>query len=187
MHKKIFQSLGRSDYQCPQCKSMCQVCNKPFEKQTNLFFSRFVQKIFIFEENQNPFQDKIAIVFSPTCPSRNCVYVSTIETSSFYDCKKCKDCSRVLNIPLRNRFHYGAKTDKHVVWWRWHTLLSKKDEELKNNLHFEEIFPATHNQVYTNLTRKRHQFRHKRVNSPLVGAIKQKFISILILCTFSLQ
>ena len=37
-HKKTFQSLGRSDYQCPQCASVCQVRNNPFEHQTNSFF-----------------------------------------------------------------------------------------------------------------------------------------------------
>ena len=38
LHKKTFQSLGRSDYQCPQCASVCQVRNVPFEEQTNSFF-----------------------------------------------------------------------------------------------------------------------------------------------------
>ena len=31
LHKKTIQSLGRSDYQCPQCSSVCQVRNIPFE------------------------------------------------------------------------------------------------------------------------------------------------------------
>ena len=38
LHKKTFQSMGRSDYQCPQCASVCQVRNIPFEEQTNSFF-----------------------------------------------------------------------------------------------------------------------------------------------------
>ena len=38
LHKKTFRSLGRSDYQCPQCASVCQVRNIPFEDQTNSFF-----------------------------------------------------------------------------------------------------------------------------------------------------
>ena len=37
-HKKTFQSLGRSDYQCPQCADVCQVRNITFEDQTNSFF-----------------------------------------------------------------------------------------------------------------------------------------------------
>ena len=42
LHKKTFQSLDRSDYHCPQCASMCQVRNIPFEDQTNSFFCRLV-------------------------------------------------------------------------------------------------------------------------------------------------
>ena len=43
LHKKTFQSLGRSDYQCLQCGSVYQVRNIPFEDQTNSFFCRLVQ------------------------------------------------------------------------------------------------------------------------------------------------
>ena len=43
LHKKTFQSLGRSDYQCPQCGSVCQVRNIPFEDQTKTFLLWFVQ------------------------------------------------------------------------------------------------------------------------------------------------
>ena len=43
LHKKTFQSLGRSDYQCPQCGPVCQVRNIPFEDQTNSFSCRLVQ------------------------------------------------------------------------------------------------------------------------------------------------
>ena len=38
MHKKTFQSLGKSEYQCPQCESVYQVRNIPFEDQTISFF-----------------------------------------------------------------------------------------------------------------------------------------------------
>ena len=48
MHKKIFQSLGRSDYQCPQCGSLCQVRSIPFEDQTNYFFLSVGQGVFTF-------------------------------------------------------------------------------------------------------------------------------------------
>ena len=51
LHKKTFQSLGRSDYQCPQCASMCQAPNIPFEDQTNCFSLSLGQEVFIFEEN----------------------------------------------------------------------------------------------------------------------------------------
>ena len=38
LHEETFQSLGRSDYQCPHCPSVCQVGNIPFEDQKNSFF-----------------------------------------------------------------------------------------------------------------------------------------------------
>ena len=56
-HKKTFQSLGRSDYQCPQCASVCQVRNITFEKQTNSFFLSLGPGVHIFEENPKSIQD----------------------------------------------------------------------------------------------------------------------------------
>ena len=41
LHKKVFQSLGRSEYQCPQCVSVYQVRIICFEDQTNSFFMSF--------------------------------------------------------------------------------------------------------------------------------------------------
>ena len=38
LHKKAFQSLGRSDYQLPQGACVCQVRNNPFEDIINSFF-----------------------------------------------------------------------------------------------------------------------------------------------------
>ena len=43
----------------------------------------------------------IGDVYCPTCPK--CVYLSTNKTTSFYDCKKCKACYHVLNIPFRDQ------------------------------------------------------------------------------------
>ena len=57
LHKKTFQSLGRNDYQCPQCGFVCQVRNTPFEDQTNFFFLTFGQKVYIFEKVQNFIRD----------------------------------------------------------------------------------------------------------------------------------
>ena len=39
-------------------------------------------------------------VYCPTCRNEKCVYISTNKTTSFYDCKKCKACCHVLNIPF---------------------------------------------------------------------------------------
>ena len=62
LHKKTFQSLGRSDYQCPQCGSVCQVRNIHFEDQTNSFFLSLGQGVYIFEESPKLVQDVIGDV-----------------------------------------------------------------------------------------------------------------------------
>ena len=65
LHKKTFQSLGRSDYQCTQCGSVCQVRNIPFEDQTNSFYLSLGQGVYIFEESPKSVQDVIGDVYSP--------------------------------------------------------------------------------------------------------------------------
>ena len=78
-HKETFQSLGRSDYQCPQGTFTCQVRNFHFEEQTNSIFFKCDKGIYIFEETQKSIQDINGDVY---CPGRNClqqkrVYVHT--------------------------------------------------------------------------------------------------------------
>ena len=48
-------------------------------------------------------RDTIGVAYSPTCRHDKCVYFSTNEATSFYDCKKCKDCCHVLNIPFEDQ------------------------------------------------------------------------------------
>ena len=43
----------------------------------------------------------IGDVYYPTCRNEKCVYNSSNKTTSFYDCKKCKACCHVLNIPFK--------------------------------------------------------------------------------------
>ena len=45
----------------------------------------------------------IGDVFCPTCKNERCVYLSTNKTTSFHDCKKCKACCNVLNIPFNDQ------------------------------------------------------------------------------------
>ena len=195
LHKKTFEFLGRSDYQCPQCWSVFQVRNIPYEEQTISFFLSLGQGVYVFEESPQsiqevirdvycpgefylnrqkcesiggyvttprkvvesvelgclftkfllsyksayrrqkqtkhafsllkkmladkqfllivPFQSTkygkkelcvdnmktIGDVYCPMCRNEKCVYISTNKTTSFYDCKKCKACCNVLNIP----------------------------------------------------------------------------------------
>ena len=68
-HKKTFQSLGRSNYQCPQCASVCQVRNIRFEDQTNSFLLLFGQVVYILEETAKSIQDVIEDVY---CPGKYC-------------------------------------------------------------------------------------------------------------------
>ena len=48
-------------------------------------------------------RETIGDVYCPTCRNEKCVYVSTNKTTSFYDCKKCKACFNLLNIPFRDQ------------------------------------------------------------------------------------
>ena len=103
VHEKTLQSFESSDYQCPQCNFTCQVRSFPCEKDTLLFFLKNEQGIYVFTETQKSIQDVIGDLYRQTCPNEKCVSVSTNKYSSFYVCKKCEDCSHVLNIPFREQ------------------------------------------------------------------------------------
>ena len=129
MHKKTFQSLGRSDYQCPQCASVCQVRNIPFECQTNSFFLSLDQGVYIFEETQKSIQDVIGYVF---CPGKYCSnrekcesldgYVTT--PRSIHGCGKCGAWLFVQKVPFLLQEHVKeTKTDKTRFFFA-----KKKDE-----------------------------------------------------------
>ena len=45
----------------------------------------------------------IGDVYCPTCRNEKCVYISTNKMNSFFDCKKCKACCHVLNIPFKDQ------------------------------------------------------------------------------------
>ena len=70
LHMKTIQSLGGSIYQCPQCGTVCQVRNIPFEDQRNSFFFWLGQGVFIFEENPKSVQDVLGDVY---CPGKYCL------------------------------------------------------------------------------------------------------------------
>ena len=117
-HKKTFQSLDRSDYQCPQCGSLCHVRNIPFEEQTNSFFLTLVQGVYIFEERPKSFQEVIGDVY---CPGEFCLnrekcesigsYVTTLR--SIYGCAKCGAWLFVHKVPFTlQELVKTRKTDK---------------------------------------------------------------------------
>ena len=51
----------------------------------------------------NKVRETIGDVYCPTCRNEMCGYISTNKTTNFYDCKKCKACSHVLNIPFKDQ------------------------------------------------------------------------------------
>ena len=51
----------------------------------------------------NKMQETIGDVYCPTCRNEKCVYISTNKSTSFYDCKKCKACCHVFNIPFKDQ------------------------------------------------------------------------------------
>ena len=105
LRKKTFQFFGRSDYQFPQCVSVCQVRNTPFEQQTNPFFLSFGQGVYIFEESPKSIQGNIGDVY---CPGKFCLnrekcksldgYVTT--PRSIYVYGKCIGCLFVHKVLL---------------------------------------------------------------------------------------
>ena len=85
----------------------------------------------------NKVRDSIGDVYCPTCRNEKCVYISTNKTTSFYDCKKCKACCNVLNIPFKDQkptiMLFGGDGT--------HCLHESRLRKRKNISIFEEIFP----------------------------------------------
>ena len=118
LHKKTFQSLGRSDYQCPQCGSVCEERNIPFEEQTNSFFISLGQGVYIFEGSPKSVQDFIGDV---SCPGKYCLNREKCESIGGYvttprsipGCGKCEGWLSVHKIPFMLQEHVKTtKTDK---------------------------------------------------------------------------
>ena len=134
--KKIFQSLGRSDYQFPQCASVCQVRNIPFEDQTESFipfFLWFSEGVYIFEESPKSIHDVIGDAY---CPGKYCFsrekcesldgYVTT--PRPIYGCGKCRACLFVHKVPFMLQEHVRTtQTDKTRLF-----LCSKKMNSVSN-------------------------------------------------------
>ena len=140
LHKKTFQSLGRSDYECPQCGSVCQVRNIPEQEQTNSFFLSLVQGVYIFEESPKSIQDVIGDVY---CPGKSClntekcksigVYVTT--PRSIYGCDNCGAWLFVQKVPFTLQEHVKTtKTDKTRF------LFAKKDVTRKAIVQKKSLF-----------------------------------------------
>ena len=68
LHRKTFQSLGRTYYRGRQCTCVYQLNNIPFEVQT-IFFLKFGQRVYIFEECPKSIQGVVGDVY---CPGKKC-------------------------------------------------------------------------------------------------------------------
>ena len=118
LHKNTFQSLGRSDYQGPQCASVCQVRNILFEEQTNSFFLSLGQGVYIFEERPKSVQE---INGDEYCPGKYCLNTEkcnsiggyVITPRSICGCGKCGAWLFVHKVPFTLQEHVKTtKTDK---------------------------------------------------------------------------
>ena len=118
LHKKTFQSLDRSDYQCPQCASVCQVRNILFENQRKSFFLSLGQGVYIFEENPKSIQDVTGDVYCSGgyCLNREkCKSIGGYVTPprSIYGCDNCGAWLFVHKVPFKLQEHVETtKTDK---------------------------------------------------------------------------
>ena len=116
--KKTFHSLGRSDYQCPQCGSVSQVRNIPFEDQRNSFFLSLGQGVYIFKESPKSVRVVIGDVYYPCkyCSNREkCESLGGYVTTprSIYACGKCGAWLFVHEVPfMLQDFAKTTKTDK---------------------------------------------------------------------------
>ena len=82
----------------------------------------------------NKAREIVGDVYCPTCRNEKCVYISTNETTSFYDCKKCTACCNVLNIPFKdqNRQLCCLAVTVHIALPERRVAIPKKE----NHLHF---------------------------------------------------
>ena len=74
-----------------------------FEEQTSSFFLKTCEGVQSFEETRKSIQGVIGGVCSPTSPIKNCFKLSINKTSSFFDCKKFRASSHLLNSPFKDQ------------------------------------------------------------------------------------
>ena len=116
--QNTFQSLGRSDYECLQCASVCQLRNIPFEDQINSFFLSVGPGVYIFEEKPKLIQDVIGDVFclGEYCLNREkCKSIGGYVTTSrfIYGCDNCGAWLFVHKVHFKLQEHVKTtKTDK---------------------------------------------------------------------------
>ena len=123
LHKKTFQSLGRSDYQCPQCESVCQVRNIFLKINQSPLSRRLAKRFKFLKRVQKSIQDVIGDVYCPgkyrssreKCESLG-GYVTTAR--SIYGCGKCGSWLFVHKVLFLLQEHVKTtKTDKTLFFF----------------------------------------------------------------------
>ena len=101
----------------------------------------------------NKVRETIGDVYCPTCRKEKCVYISTNKRTSFYDCKRCKACCNVLNLPFKDRkltIELFGGDGTHCF-----ARKTKRDYEKEKPSPFRRNFSANHNQGHPNLSQNR--------------------------------
>ena len=76
------------------------VPNKQLLLNVLFYLTKFRKKEFGVDDKV---RETIGDVYCPLCRNEKSVYISTNKMISFYDCKKCKACCNVLNIPFKDQ------------------------------------------------------------------------------------
>ena len=140
----------------------------------------------LYVDNKVP--KTIGDVYCPTCRTENCVQISTNKTTRFYDCKKCRACCHVLNIPFMDQKPTIMLFDGQGT----HCFARKTclDYEKRKPSPFLKKFLRQSQPSTSEPDANRQKFFHlwhNCVDTPLVDTVNQNFIYILILYTFSLH
>ena len=135
----------------------------------------------------NKVQETIGDVYCPTCRNEKCVLISPNKTTSFYDCKKCKDCCHFLNSPFMDQkptiMLFGGD-GSHCFAKRTSRDCKKEKPAPVLKKFLRQPQPGT-----SEPEPKKPEvipFMANRVDTPLVDTANQNFIYILNLYTFSL-
>ena len=136
----------------------------------------------------NRVRETIGDVCYPTCRNEKCVYILTKKTTSFYDCKKCKACCNVLNVPFKDQkptiMLFGGDGTNSFAKQTCCNYEKEKASPLWRN------FSTNQNRAHPKIGQRKQKgfhFLHSRVDTPLVDSVNQKLLFSLILYIFSLH
>ena len=190
---KTLKSLGRSDYKCPQCAYIYIRSAIFYWKNKHIRFNLCVAKEFIIlkrRKNQFKILLEMSIYLAGNVQDKSV-------SMSIHGKRMVKTVTKVCNakrastfwtIQLRttNRQLCCLAVMAQIALSKRRVVTMKK----KNHLYFWKYFSAHHNQLHQNLCQKRQKsfhLWHICADFPLVDTVNQKFISILILYSFTLR